>query len=155
VTAAVLAVLVTALAGCTSGAGAPEPVVTGVPTAVPAKVSGLFALGSSTLGPVVVDGQGYVLYRSDRDSAHPPRSTCTDACLAQWLPVRATAGDLQIAGIDRELVGRLTRSDGTVQLTLAGWPLYGFAGDRMPGDVNGQGTDGVWHVIAPSGAKAP
>jgi predicted lipoprotein with Yx(FWY)xxD motif len=154
VTGTVLIVLCSVLAGCTTGgAGAPEPVVTTAATSALATVTGLFTVDSSTLGQIVVDGRGFVLYRSDRDSARPTRSTCTGTCLKQWLPAMAT-GDLQIAGIDRELVGRFTRPDGTVQLTLAGWPLYGFAEDRMPGDVNGQGSNGVWHVIAPSGGKA-
>jgi len=31
------------------------------------------------------------------------------------------------------------------------WPLYRFAGDHAPGDVNGQGSGGVWFAMAPDG----
>jgi predicted lipoprotein with Yx(FWY)xxD motif len=116
-------------------------------------VSGLFSVVSATLGPIVIDGQGFVLYRSDLDSAQPPRSACVGSCLTRWIPVVA-AGDLRMVGIDRQLVGRLDRPDGTVQVTLAGWPLYGYAGDRMPGDTNGAGYEHAWYVITPNGAKA-
>jgi predicted lipoprotein with Yx(FWY)xxD motif len=141
-----------ALAGCT-GPDNPSPQVTPPPASEPARTSGLFAVDSSTLGPVVIDGTGYLVYRSDKDSHHPSRSTCVGNCTAQWLPVPASA-NLRVSGIDRQLVGEYRRPDGTRQLTLAGWPLYGYAGDRMPGDANGQGLGGTWYVITPSGGKA-
>jgi predicted lipoprotein with Yx(FWY)xxD motif len=118
----------------------------------PAHAAGLFVVESRVLGSIVVDGQGYVLYRFDGDSADPPKSTCVDSCTNDWLPVPAVDG-LTVVGIDRQLVGRLTRTDGSAQLTLAGWPLYGYAGDRMPGDANGQLPDNRWSVIAPNGAR--
>ena len=30
-------------------------------------------------------------------------------------------------------------------------PIYTFAKDMAPGDVNGQGANDVWYVIAPDG----
>jgi predicted lipoprotein with Yx(FWY)xxD motif len=132
-------------------AAAPHPPATA--TALPARVTGLFAIESRTFGSVVIDGQGFVLYRFDGDTADPPRSNCVDACAGRW-PPSPTASDLRVTGIDRQLVGSITRADGTEQLTLDGWPLYGYTGDRMPGDATGQGADGAWSVIAPNGAKA-
>jgi hypothetical protein len=44
------------------------------------------------------------------------------------------------------------RSDGKMQVTYAGYPLYRFAGDTKAGQVNGQGLGGQWHVVAASGA---
>ncbi len=49
------------------------------------------------------------------------------------------------------LLGTLVRSDGSVQVTYGGWPLYFFAGDEAPGDINGQGVNDVWFVVAPDG----
>ncbi|WP_081617699.1 hypothetical protein [Amycolatopsis methanolica] len=51
------------------------------------------------------------------------------------------------------LAGVLVRPDGVRQLTLGGWPLYRYVNDTAPGQVNGQGVDGTWFVIAPSGVK--
>ena len=38
----------------------------------------------------------------------------------------------------------MTWSDGTVQVTLNGMPLYLYAGDFKSGDANGDGIDGIW-----------
>jgi predicted lipoprotein with Yx(FWY)xxD motif len=133
-----------------------SPVDAGAPGAspdpLPVRVSGLFAIDSRTLGAIVIDGEGYVLYRYDRDSPDPSRSACLDGCAVGWLPVPASA-DLRVVGIDRALVGAVTRPDGSRQLTLADWPLYEYAGDRLPGDANGQGIDGAWWVVTPGGGR--
>jgi predicted lipoprotein with Yx(FWY)xxD motif len=143
------------LTGCTgSDVASPTPGPKLTPEAsAPVRVAGLFVADSHTLGPIVIDGQGNALYRFDGDSPRPPRSTCVGECTVRWLPVPAAA-DLRVVGIDRQLVGTVNRPDGTAQLTLAGWPLYGYVADRMPGDTTGEGRDGKWYVIAPNGAKA-
>ena len=156
---AMLAVVLTPLPACV---GPTRPVVQpatesatqlGSRQRTPAHAAGLFVAESRTLGPIVIDGQGFVLYRYDADGANPPRSACVDACVADWLPVPAT-DDLRVVGIDRQLVARVKRNDGSEQLTLAGWPLYGYAGDRTPGETNGQRRGGQWFVIAPNGGRA-
>lgn len=43
---------------------------------------------------------------------------------------------------------------GGTQVTLSGKPLYRFSGDVDPGDVNGQGVDGTWFAVRPSGERA-
>ena len=42
------------------------------------------------------------------------------------------------------------RCDGTLQLTYDNKPLYFYASDNNPGDVNGEGVGGVWWLV-----KAP
>jgi hypothetical protein len=42
-----------------------------------------------------------------------------------------------------------------MQVTYGGYALYLYAGDSKAGQVNGQGTAGVWHAVATSGAIAP
>jgi predicted lipoprotein with Yx(FWY)xxD motif len=37
-------------------------------------------------------------------------------------------------------------------VTYNGWPLYYFAGDEEPGDINGQGEEDFF-VISPEGDK--
>jgi predicted lipoprotein with Yx(FWY)xxD motif len=53
-------------------------------------------------------------------------------------------------GIDASLLGTVEHPDG-IQVTYNGWPLYFFADDSAPGDVNGQGVGGVWYVLDPTG----
>jgi predicted lipoprotein with Yx(FWY)xxD motif/predicted outer membrane protein len=108
---------------------------------------------SGSFGVVVIDAKGHTLYRFDKDSAAPSRSNCVGTCVRKWPPV--LAGDqLSTKGLDQGLVGRVKRRDGRWQLTLAGWPLYRYAGDRSLGDVKGQNDDGVWFAIGPDGKKA-
>ncbi|MEU0468065.1 MULTISPECIES: hypothetical protein [Amycolatopsis] len=107
----------------------------------------------SGLGEVVADDQGRTLYRFELDSASPPASNCAGACATLWPPAAAGAAAPTTDGIDRALAGVLVRPDGVRQLTLGGRPLYRYANDTAPGQVNGQGVDGTWFVVAPSGAK--
>ncbi|MDH5372750.1 MAG: hypothetical protein OEX97_07385, partial [Acidimicrobiia bacterium] len=36
-------------------------------------------------------------------------------------------------------------------VTYNGWPLYYFANDSAPGDINGQGLNDVWYVVSAEG----
>ena len=48
----------------------------------------------------------------------------------------------------------INRSDGSVQATFDGHPLYTFAGDTAPGQAKGNGLNaagGLWHEITTSG----
>ncbi len=92
------------------------------------------------------------LYRFDKDSANPPTSNCasTGGCITAWPPVPATTS---VGGISAGLVGSITRTDGTKQLTIAGWPMYYFAKDTAAGQTSGQGVFSVWWVIAPDGSE--
>ncbi|MFE7168766.1 SCO0930 family lipoprotein [Streptomyces sp. NPDC057616] len=108
---------------------------------------------NAELGKVVTDGAGKTLYRFDEDTAEPPKSSCDGDCAKTWPPVPAddaTAG----AGIDKALLGEVTRSDGSKQLTVGGWPAYRYAKDAKAGETTGQGVGGKWYALAPDGKKA-
>lgn len=104
------------------------------------------------MGEVVTDGAGWVLYRFDKDSAVPPESNCNGDCARVWPPA-LTSGTPTLQGVDRGLVGTITRADGSTQVTLKGWPLYRYIGDTKPGQWKGQGVGGTWFVVAPDGKK--
>ncbi|GAA1154020.1 putative lipoprotein with Yx(FWY)xxD motif [Kitasatospora gansuensis] len=119
-----------------------------------AALKGSLAAGNTAkFGAIVLDGLDYTLYRFDKDTANPSASNCNGDCAAKWPPVPVNAQGT-IKGIDAKLVGSVTRADGTKQLTLGGWPLYRFAGDKAPGETNGQGVGGTWFIAAPDGKKA-
>lgn len=108
---------------------------------------------NAKLGKVLTDGAGKTLYRFDDDTAEPPKSSCDGDCAKAWPPVPAddaTAG----AGIDKALLGEVTRSDGSKQLTIGGWPAYRYAKDTKAGDITGQGVGEKWFALAPDGKKA-
>lgn len=102
----------------------------------------------SDLGTILVDGEGMTLYLFDQDSEGT--SACYDDCAATWPPL---IGEAEASGdADASLLGTTTRDDGEVQVTYDGQPLYYFAPDEEPGDVNGQAVGDVWWVVAPDGS---
>lgn len=164
ITAAIAAVLL--LAGCAgeqdgvaepaSSADAPAPVETAADAettetaapATPQDAPSTVELADSPLGSILVDGEGRTLYRFERDS--DGETSCYDACAANWPPL---VGDVEAGeGADGALLGTTDRTDGSVQVTYAGRPLYYFAGDQAGGDVAGQGVMDVWYVVAADGA---
>lgn len=60
---------------------------------------------------------------------------------------RAEGGE----GADQSLLGTITRTDGSTQVTYNGWPLYFWAEDSAPGDTTGQGVNDVWWVVDAAG----
>jgi predicted lipoprotein with Yx(FWY)xxD motif len=93
-------------------------------------------------GKALVDSKGMTLYVFDRDAAG--KSNCNGACATNWPPF-AAGPDGKASG-DWTLV---TRDDGSRQWAYKGKPLYDFSKDTKPGDVTGDGVNGVWHIAAP------
>ncbi len=106
------------------------------------------------MGKVVVDQEGWVLYRFDEDKNKPTaKSNCDGDCAKIWPPAYTEDGKPELQGVDAADVGTVTRSDGTKQLTLDGWPLYRYAGDKKPGQWLGQNVGSNWFVVNPDGSK--
>jgi predicted lipoprotein with Yx(FWY)xxD motif len=146
------------VAGIPSPANLPvaAPAVRAAPAA-PAPAA-LTASPTDNLGTVVVDGTGFTLYRFDKDKPKPSKSTCNGACAVQWPPVVVASADavndVQLDGVNRAAVATVKRTDGTWQLTIGGWPVYRFSGDKQAGDAAGQGVGKTWFAVTPTGKKA-
>ena len=99
-----------------------------------------------SLGTVLVTADGHTLYRLTTDT--PTTSTCSGACVQLWPPLTVPTGTTPraAAGLTGP-VGTISRSDGTLQVTYAGHPLYTFASDTTATDALGQGVGGVWFVV--------
>jgi predicted lipoprotein with Yx(FWY)xxD motif len=149
------------VSGCSSGSGGTTGYEAPKPPADPAAATSdvgtiLSANSTAKLGTVVVDGQGFTLYRFDKDTAKPPVSNCAGECAQKWPPVLATPGTpLTVEGVAQDAVGTINRPDGSIQLTLGGWPVYRYSGDPQPGATTGQGVGGTWAAVTPEGGKAP
>ena len=115
----------------------------------------LYAVQTGTLGVVVTDGEGRVLYGSAGDQADPPESHCTDACAQAWQPLTVPAGqEPQLLGVEATVVGRLARPDGSSQLTLGGWPVYVTRTDDGQRKVAAPGLQAAgWFAMSPAGEK--
>ena len=124
------------------------------PAASPAAAGATIAAATnSKLGQILVDGKGITVYLFVKDSG--TSSTCYTSCAQIWPPVLTSGPPQAGTGATASLLGTTTRTDGTVEVTYAGHPLYYFVQDKQPGDATGQGIDGfggLWWVLTPSGA---
>ncbi len=150
-----------ALAGCSDpaasdGAGSPASSTANASATSEASSSGSvasgasIAVGTTSLGDVLVDGAGMTLYMFDQDT-NGGDSTCYDQCASAWPPLLTDGAPAAGAGADAAMLGTVARSDGTTQVTYGGWPLYYWAQDSAVGDVKGQAVNDVWWVLGADG----
>ena len=126
------------------------------PTTEATTTTGSVTIGTSTSAdvsePFLVDQDGMTLYLFTEDTQNAGTSTCTDEeCLNEWPPLIVTGTPVAGTDVDAAMLGTITREDGTMQATYNGWPLYYFAGDAAPGDISGQGMEGVWFLVSATG----
>ncbi len=98
------------------------------------------------LGSYLVDSKGMTLYYFKNDSAG--KSACAGPCVEKW-PLFSVDAVIAPEALKAGDFGAITRADGRKQSTYKGMPLYYFAGDKNPGDTNGQGVKDIWYVVAP------
>jgi predicted lipoprotein with Yx(FWY)xxD motif len=98
-------------------------------------------IGSAT---VLTNAKGFTLYSFAPDT--PTKSNCNGACAKFWPPVK---GAVSASGV-KGTFGTIKRSDGSVQATFDGHPLYTYVGDTAPGQAKGNNLNlngGVWHDV--------
>jgi len=104
----------------------------------------------ATLGNILTDSQGRTLYRFTKDTVNTS-SACYGKCATTWPPLLVSSGNpVAGAGIDGNLLGVLTRTDGGRQVMFNGMPLYYFSADSAPGDTKGQNIGKVWFIVKPN-----
>jgi predicted lipoprotein with Yx(FWY)xxD motif len=116
----------------------------------PSGATAMLKSAKTSLGTVLTDSQGLTLYWFAIDT--PTSSKCTGGCTTYWPPVTGTAQAASGVTLPGKL-GTITRSDGSVQATYNGHPLYTYAGDKAPGQTSGNnvnGFGGVWHAVTAS-----
>ena len=137
-------------AACSSSPSSSSPAST-----TPGQASSGTALKSATISgaTVLTNAGGLTVYWFAPDTA--AKSNCNGGCAQIWPPVKGPV--TAAAGVTGK-VGTITRSDGTVQATYDGHPLYTYTADTSPGQANGNGLNssgGTWHEVAVSGGPAP
>lgn len=156
------AALVVTLAACGSGAAVPTATSgpgtsnTGTgstPTTAGAGAGSGKAVVDETmnakLGAILVTSKGLTLYRFTPDTA--TTSACNAGCAPIWPPLTVPAGTTTPTGATGITgLGTIRRSDGTVQVTYKGHPLYMYSGDTAAGQTNGQGLFGKWFALTVS-----
>lgn len=95
-------------------------------------------------GQYLTDFAGTTLYTFDKDTTGV--SNCEKACAVNWPPY--TSGATAQSQFPKN-ISIITRADGIKQFAWMGKPLYYYASDKKPGDINGDGVGKVWHIIKP------
>ena len=135
--------------GTSSASGGSGSTSTSSPAAATAGSLKTTTIGGAT---VLTSSKGFTLYSFAPDT--PAKSNCSGTCAQNWPPVKGPATASGVEGT----FGTIKRSDGSVQATFDGHPLYTFVGDTAPGQAKGNGLNaagGLWHEITTSGTAAP
>jgi predicted lipoprotein with Yx(FWY)xxD motif len=139
----------TALSTAAAPSAAPTTAATAAPSPVPPTPMAftLKVANNPILGNILTDQDGRTIYMFATDVGGVV--SCYDTCAKFWPPLvgTATAG----TGVDASLIGTTMRKDGASQVTYKSMPVYYFLKDSKPGDVFGQGVQGTWYVLSPSG----
>jgi predicted lipoprotein with Yx(FWY)xxD motif len=138
-----------------SACGGATPSSTSSPAAPAVTTTATVAVADNPkLGKILVDGSGKTLYLFEKDTT--TASTCYDACASYWPPLLTKDAPMAGAGVNASLLGTTRRSDGTLEVTYAGHPLYYVITDHNPGDASGQAVNNfgaAWFVLGPDGKK--
>ena len=121
------------------------------PTRSSAARGTIVTLGATDIGRVLIDARGRTLYLYTPDKKNT--STCYGQCATFWPPLLASGAPRGRHGVKSSLLGTTKRKDGKRQITYAGHPLYFFAEDSEPGDVNGQGLQNIWYALSATAAR--
>jgi predicted lipoprotein with Yx(FWY)xxD motif len=103
----------------------------------------------SPFGKILVTRHGHTLYVNRDDPKGT--STCVKACAEQWPPLIVRKGYTVSSSISG--IGTIKRKNGKRQAAYHKHPLYKFAGDTAAGQANGQGLEGIWHVVKIGGTE--
>jgi predicted lipoprotein with Yx(FWY)xxD motif len=102
---------------------------------------------------VLTDSAGFVLYWFALDT--PTASNCNGSCATYWPPVIGTPSLASGVSLTGKL-GTIKRSNGQLQATYLGHPLYTFKSDTSAGEDSGNALNasgGLWWAMTVSGVK--
>lgn len=102
-------------------------------------------ISETSAGSIITDDSSMSLYTFDNDEALG--SNCNGQCAVTWPPLIVSgSGPSSVPENLRSDISIIRRDDGTNQAAYKGMPLYYYSGDSKPGDENGDGIGGVWHI---------
>jgi predicted lipoprotein with Yx(FWY)xxD motif len=139
------------IAGCGGGGG--DQATAASSSSTSSGGSSTLNVSDTSLGKVLVSSDGHTVYDFGKDTGS--KSMCNGGCAGEWPPVTTKGKPTAGSGVTKSMLGTTRRSDGTMQVTYNGHPLYTFSGDSKAGDTNGQGLDdfgGIWWALSSSGA---
>ena len=148
---ALLSLTAILLGACGGQAAAPgasaSPSASPSATASPSAAAIVLAQSVGSAGTILVAASNsHTVYNFDSDT--PGVSNCSGGCIATWPALTVAAGQTPTGGpgVTGQLA-TITRSDGTLQVTYKGLPLYFFHSDSNAGDTKGNYKG--WSLVKP------
>jgi predicted lipoprotein with Yx(FWY)xxD motif len=135
-------------------ASTPTPSSTATAATPENRTGTVIKAAKSQFGMMLFDGTGQAIYLFDKEQATKPE--CYGACAEAWPPVLSEGMPSARDGTRQNLLGTTKRTDGKIQVTYGGHPLYYYAHEAK-NEVkchNIQGFGGLWLVVTPAGQSA-
>lgn len=113
-------------------------------------------LRKTHIGKIIVKGSGFTVYMFATDKRNQDNCQHITGCLSIWPPVTTTVRVVAGPGVKRSLIGTISIGNGATQVTYAGHPLYGYAGDSRAGQTTYVGVSqfgGRWYALNAKGHK--
>ncbi len=147
----VVFLLTLALVACSGSSASSKPATTGSrttssSTATSAVYSDNIYLikNDPSKGNYLTDFQGSTLYVYDKDT--PGVSNYNIDSAKTWIPYSSGATAQSTFPPNITVINR---TDGSQQFAWKGKPLYYYSQDKKPGDILGNGVEGLWHIVKP------
>lgn len=130
-----------------NGAGSSsDPMSTPSASMMSSSRGGMMEVKDTMLGLILTNPHDMTVYYYTGDKKGSGVSSCMGSCAVAWppviAPVRLPAG-VKLAGP----IGYIVRPNGQHQVTIDGYPIYRYVGDKAPGQTNGNGIGGKWWVV--------
>jgi predicted lipoprotein with Yx(FWY)xxD motif len=108
----------------------------------------------SQFGMMLFDGTGQAIYLFDKEQTTKPE--CYGACAEVWPPVLTKGTPTATGGTKQNLLATTKRTDGKIQVTYGGHPLYYYAHEAKNEVTchNIQEFGGLRLVVTPAGQSA-
>jgi|SRR5581483_5727280 len=107
---------------------------------------------AGSLGKVLANQKGFTLYLYTPDPKG--KSVCNAGCDTTWPPLLTKGKPKAGMGVKQSLLGTTKRSNGKLQVTYKGHPLYRYTGDAKAGQAKGEGYGGIWYAVKATGKRA-
>ncbi len=113
-------------------------------------------LRENSLGPILVNSSGFTLFQFTKDRKKQDNCVAIKGCEGVWPPLTVTGTPTAGPGLKASLLSTITLPSGKHQVTYAGHPLYGYIGNKGPGETSYVGANefgGKWFAVNAKGHK--
>ena len=112
------------------------------------------SLRKVSFGKVLVGPNSHTVYLFLKDKG--TTSQCNGKCATVWAPLTTSGQPQAGSGLNGSLLATSKRSDGQMQVTYGGHPLYYYDDDKKPGMTEGEGKKefgAEWYAVGADGKK--